>query len=98
MTVADENFLQIFDFPLLQETKTTALREPNSIIINEDLALRLFNKTEVLGKTIQFGFLETPLKITGILKNHPRNSSFDFNSVISEATFRNNDFYKEALP
>ena len=88
VTVADEHFLQIFDFPLLSGDKKTALKEPNSIIINEDLAMRLFNKTDVLGKTLQFSFMESPLKITGVLKNHPRNSSFDFNSVMSEASFQ----------
>ena len=51
--------------------------------------MRLFNKTDVFGKTLQFSFMEsTLLKITGVLKNHPRNSSFDFNSVLSEASFR----------
>jgi putative ABC transport system permease protein len=87
VTVADENFLKIFDFPLLVGDRNTALKEPNSIIINEDLAMRLFNKTDVVGKTVQFSYLDAPLKITGLLKNHPRNSSFDFNSVLSESTF-----------
>ncbi|MBC7828349.1 MAG: ABC transporter permease [Chitinophagaceae bacterium] len=94
VTVADENFLQIFDFPLLSGDKKTVLQEPNSIIINEDLAMRLFNKIDVLGKTLQFSFMESPLKITGILKNLPRNSSFDFNSITSEASFRNGNFYR----
>src|SRR5688572_6142975 len=90
VTVADGNFLQIFDFPLVLGDRKTALQEPNSILINEDLAKRLFNKTDVLGKTLEFSFIDsTPLKITGVLKNHPRNSSFDFSSVISEATFLN---------
>ncbi len=94
VTIADENFLQIFDFPLLSGDKKTALQEPNSIIINEDLAMRLFNKTDVIGKSLQFGFMDSPLKITGVLKNHPRNSSFEFNSVMSDASYRNSDFYK----
>ena len=98
VTVADENFLQIFDFPLIFGERKTALQEPNSIIINEDLAKRLFNKTDVLGKSLQFSFIEsTPLKITGIAKNHPRNSSFDFSSVLSEATFLADTSYKNNL-
>ena len=56
VTIADEHFLEIFDFPLLSGDKRTALQEPNSIIINEDLAMRLFNKKGVLGKTVQFSF------------------------------------------
>ena len=97
VTVADEHFLQIFDFPLLAGDNKTALQEPNSIIINGDLAMRLFNKTQVIGKTLQFSFLEPPLKITGVLKNLPRNSSFDFNSVMSDATFRSGDFFKNMV-
>jgi putative ABC transport system permease protein len=87
VTVADKNFLEIFDFPLLSGDKKTALQEPNSIIIGEDLAKRLFNKTEVVGKTLQFSFLQSQLKITGVLKNHPLNSSFQFSSVMSDAAF-----------
>ena len=94
VTVADEHFLEIFDFPLIEGDKKTALLQPNSIIITQDLAMRLFNKTDVLGKTLQFSFMESPLKITGVLKNHPRNSSFDFSSVLSDASFQNSDFYK----
>ena len=89
VTVADEHFLNIFDFPLIAGDRKTALQEPNAIIINEDLAQRLFNNTNVIGKTLEFSFLDVPLKITGVLKNHNKNSSFDFNSLLSEATFRN---------
>lgn len=95
VTVADENFLKIFDFPLIYGDRNTALTEPNSIIINEDLANRLFGKIDVMGKTLQFNFFEAPLKITGILKNHPRNSSFDFNNVMSESSYRNSDFWRQ---
>jgi len=97
ITVADENFLQIFDFPLLFGDRNTALAEPNSVIINQDLARRLFNKTDVVGKTIQFSFMEPTLKITGVVKNHPRNSSFDFSSVISEASFKSDSGYSNML-
>lgn len=98
VTVADENLLRIFDFPLIAGDSKTALKEPNSIIINEDLAMRLFKRTDVLGKTLEFSFIDsTPLKITAVLKNHPRNSSFDFSSVLSEATFYADSNYKNML-
>jgi putative ABC transport system permease protein len=94
VTVADQRFLEIFDFPFVAGKPENALAEPNSIIITEDLAMRLFNRTDVLGKTIQFSFMEPPLKITGILKGHPRNSSFDFESVLSETSFQNTEGFK----
>lgn len=87
VTSADERFLQIFDFPLLYGDRTTALKEPYSIIITEAQAKRLFNKTDVIGKILKFSFIESPFKITAVLKNHPRNSSFDFSSVMSDISF-----------
>ena len=97
VTVVDNRFLEIFDFPLIAGDKKTVLSEPNSIVINEDLAKRLFKRTDVIGKSLQFSFMESPLKITGILKNHPRNSSFDFNSLLSQASFLNTEYYKNLI-
>lgn len=94
VTVADERFLQIFDFPLLSGDRRTALKEPNSIIINENLAMRIFSSIDVMGRNLQFSFWQVPLRITGILKNHPPNSSFAFNSVMSESTFYNTDYFR----
>lgn len=91
VAMADASFLNIFDFPMLSGDRTTALKEPNTIVITEELALRIFGKVEVLGKMLKWGHLDTPLKITGVLKNHPSNSSFTFNNVMSDATYDNAD-------
>jgi putative ABC transport system permease protein len=40
-------------------------------------------------------FQDAPLKITAVLKNHPRNSSFDFPLVISEATLMADTSFRE---
>jgi putative ABC transport system permease protein len=86
ITVANQGLLEIFDFPFIEGDTRSALKEPNSIIINEDLSRRLFGRTDVVGKTLKYNFLDAPLKITGVFKNHPSNSSFDFNNVISEGS------------
>ncbi|HEX6225230.1 MAG TPA: ABC transporter permease [Chryseolinea sp.] len=97
VTIANQDFLDIFDFPLLAGDRHTALKEPNSIVINEDLAMRIFNTIDVLGRSVQFSHMQTPLKITGILKKHPYNSSFTFSSVMSEATLYNDDGFKQTM-
>jgi putative ABC transport system permease protein len=84
VTIVDANFLKVFDFPLLEGDKETALIEPNSILITEELALSRFKTTNVLGKTLNFSHIKAPLKITGVLKNHQKNSTFAFNNVILE--------------
>ena len=95
VTIADEKFLQVFDFPLIEGDRRTALKEPNSIVITEDLAMRIFKRTDVLNKNLQFSYMQTPLKITGILKDHLHNSSFNFTSVMSESTQYNEAWFKE---
>ncbi len=94
VTIADERFLQIFDFPMIEGDRRTALKEPNSIVITEDLAMRIFKQTDVLNKNLQFSHMQIPLKITGILKRHPNNSSFNFTSVMSESSQYNSEGFK----
>jgi len=57
VTIADQPFLEMFDFPLISGDRKTALTAPNSILITEDLAILLFNKTYVLGNNLQFRFM-----------------------------------------
>lgn len=97
VTIADEYFLQVFDFPLLEGDRRTALKEPNTIVVTEDLAMRIFGRKDVVNKNVQFDYMETPLKITAVLKNHPRNSSFNFSSVTSIATNMNFEGFKRAV-
>ncbi len=97
VTVADARFMEIFDFPLISGDRKTALASPNTIVITEDLAIKLFDKTDVIGKTLQFSFLDVPLKISGVLKNHPRNSSFNFTSIMSEVTYMADSGFKNTV-
>jgi putative ABC transport system permease protein len=96
VTLADEYFFQIFDFQFIEGDRKTALKEPNTIVITEELARRIFKRTDVLNKALQFSHLETPLKITGILKDHPANSSFNFTSIMSESSQYNEGYRNEA--
>ena len=97
VTLANQNFLDMFDFPLVAGDKYTALKEPNTIIITEDLAMRIFQSIDVLGRNVQFSHMDSPLKITGILKNHRYNSSFAFTSIMSEASNYNAEYFKETM-
>ncbi|MBD2702326.1 ABC transporter permease [Spirosoma sp. BT702] len=83
---ANSGMMEVFDFETVDGSSKSALKEPNTIVIVEELAQRLFNTSQVTGKNISLESMDKPLKITAVLKNHPRNSSFDFNSIISEET------------
>jgi hypothetical protein len=49
---ADQDFLDIFSFPLLAGNITTALKEKNAIVISRQLAEKYFGKEEALGKLL----------------------------------------------
>lgn len=84
---ANNGLMEMFDFQAVEGNPQTALGEPHTIVVTESLAQRYFKTNHVLGKILRFGFQEMPLRITAILKDHPRNSSFDFTILVSEATY-----------
>ena len=64
--LSNADFLETFDFKLLEGNRATALSTPNSVIITEETALKLFNTTAVLGKTIKVNQDSTPYQISGV--------------------------------
>lgn len=84
MMVTDHNFFSVFDFPMLVGNPKTALTKPNSLVISEEIALRFFNSTEVLGKTLEISSNNQfiPHVITGVTKKCPQNSSIKFDFLL----------------
>jgi putative ABC transport system permease protein len=87
---ADSTFLQMFDFTLLSGDRKSALEKPNSIILTESTAKKIFGSTDVVGKTITHygdGKGDTiNFAITGVLKDVPKNSQMQFDALYSFST------------
>lgn len=84
VTYADPHFFEIFSFPLLQGNAAQALKDINSIVITEEMAMKFFGETDVVGRTLGLEdgpTIETFL-ITGVAKNLPANSSLKFQAVV----------------
>jgi putative ABC transport system permease protein len=73
----DADFLNMFSFPLIKGSTVTALNDPNSILLTESLASALFGKEDPMGKTIKYDN-EHILRVTGLLKDVPKNSTLTF--------------------
>ena len=52
--LADTSFFRLFSFPLLHGTPATALKNPRSVVLSEDMARQKFGSTAVVGKTLDF--------------------------------------------
>jgi putative ABC transport system permease protein len=83
----DQDFLEIFTFPLLSGNKMTALKNPFSVLITQEMAVKYFGDKEPLGKIIQINEWYSDAKhnyeIKGVLKKIPANSHFMFDFLVS---------------
>ena len=88
---AGPEFFKMFDFGWLAGNTKTALTEPNSVVLTQEVAQKYFgNWRSAIGKTIKHDNKYT-YKVTGILKNVPENTDFPLSIVVSYATLKNTD-------
>lgn len=77
----DAELFDLFTFPFLAGDPRSALANPNSIIISENMAHKYFGQEDPVGKVLsvenQYDFI-----VTGILKNIPSNSHLQFDSIV----------------
>lgn len=82
---ADSNFLKVFDLPLVAGDKR-ALRNPNSAIISQAYAKKLFGNQDPMG---QFLTLENEdvVQVTGVLQDSDAPGYMTWDVVFSYSTF-----------
>jgi putative ABC transport system permease protein len=87
--LAEPSFFEIFTFPLASGDSRTALKDPNTVVLSQALATKLFGKEDALGKTVQIQVMggEKPYLITGVAGNVPLNSHFRFELLVSMTSY-----------
>jgi putative ABC transport system permease protein len=99
---ADPTFFEVFGFNLKQGNPTSALVEPNSVVLTEAAALSVFGSDDPLGKVINIsdrGILPSgydsklvkpvhfgDFTVTGVLQNPPHKSHLEFDLLVSSKT------------
>ena len=76
-----EEFLEMFEFPLIYGDAATVLDEPTSIVITESTAKAFFGDDDPINKIIRVDD-KGDLQVTGILKDIPKNSSFEIDFLL----------------
>ena len=76
----DDNFLDVFDFPLIKGDPETAFRTPYSVVITDDMAQHLFGDADPMGRTFSIDNRSFPgeYTVTGIVKAPHLSSGFYF--------------------
>ena len=79
----DSTLFNVFTLPMIAGNAKTALKDPKSVVITERIAKKYFNTTDnVVGKTLTINDTGN-LKITGVIKNVPTQSHFNFDLFVS---------------
>ena len=86
--VADSNFFNFFSFKLLSGDPINVLAEPNSIVLTETAANRIFGYSgpgdnRCIGQSFEFGNEKRICNITGICEDPPPNSHYHFSMILS---------------
>jgi predicted permease len=91
---AEKDYFNIFSFPLIEGNSNKVLADNNSIVISDELGLKLFGTTtNIIGKPILIHFdSDTTFFVSGVFKKMPANSSQQFDFVLSF------DYFKTVMP
>lgn len=90
--IAEQNFFNVFSFPLLKGSVDQALLNPLSVVITEEMALKYFGNEEPIGKTIKIDEERGELKsfiVTAVIANLPANSHIQFDMLTSMSSYAN---------
>jgi putative ABC transport system permease protein len=80
-TMADPDFLTMFRFPFEQGDASSALNRPNDIVLTRHAATTLFGDADPMGKIVRLDN-KYDMTVTGVMKDLPGNTQFDFEYVL----------------
>ncbi|MFY0592505.1 ABC transporter permease [Roseivirga sp.] len=77
---ADKDFFKLFTFPLILGNPADVLSQPNSMVISQSAARKLFGRTDVVGESLERE--GKPYQISGVLMDVPANSYLQFDYIV----------------
>lgn len=83
---ADPSFFEVLSYKFIEGSPETALKEPNSIVITETTAKKLFDKENPVGQSIKWDN-QKELKVSAVIEDLPKNQSLQFDGIQPWAFF-----------
>lgn len=81
---ASDSFFGIFPLPMISGNPATVLSEPNTVVLTEKYSKILFNESNPVGESVLID--NAIYKVTGVMKDFPKNSSFSADFLVSFST------------
>jgi len=88
LAYVDSNFFRVFTLPLVKRSATSALLQPNSVVITREVAKKYFGDTDPIGKVLVFKDANTSLTVTGLIDAVPEASHFHFGLFVSMSSLQ----------
>ncbi len=80
---AESSFFKVFPSLLLQGDPASAMINPNSIVVSQRLALKMFGTEDALGKMVaRLDVENSSLIVTGIMMDPPAQAHFEADAII----------------
>jgi putative ABC transport system permease protein len=96
--LADPSFFTLFNYQFIEGNPVTALQEPNSIVVSEEIAKKLFGNQPALNKLIHVNSNtngEYDLRVTGVYRPSAKPTQIDARFFISVAGGNMEQFIKQ---
>jgi putative ABC transport system permease protein len=95
--IAGEEFLEIFQFPMVKGNARDALKDVYSIVLTESTAKALFGTVDVLDRQVRSTNGNDNLRVTAVIKDLPKNSTMQFKSITNFSAFASQGWAKAAV-
>lgn len=90
--LADQELFEIVQYPFVEGSRETALKEANSIVLSKTTAQKYFGNEPALGKTLVFNN-DQFFMVTGVV-DIPQYVTFTFSMVAPLSSFRSEEYLK----
>jgi putative ABC transport system permease protein len=95
----DSTFLDVFSYEAVDGNLPTALDDPNSVVVTQEMARKYFHDDDPMGKTLRVagGWSDGDFTVTAVIKDVPENAHFRFdfllpmNKLLQSGQYRNDD-------
>lgn len=84
LAFVDPEYFNIFTYKWVAGDPETALQKPNTVVLTEGFANKMFQSTDVIGHSLTV-FTEdfVDVEITGVIKDPPKNTDFPFKIFVA---------------
>ncbi|MGH6890116.1 MAG: ABC transporter permease [Rhizomicrobium sp.] len=94
--VVDPDFFQVIHLPMIAGDPKQVFAQPDSIVLSQAEAIKLFGGTAVMGRTVVVSG-NHPMIVTGIVKDLPHNTQLKANALFPDTSKADpmQEFYKK---